>query len=168
QKNHHRETGDHDDRARPAEQLRALAFFGGNRCSIDHDLTEDESGGESARMGEVIDSWKQKTKDRDVDKPADDLAAQHLHAGASPSRCNRKQHTDQAQQRARPAHTDFPDATAEDISTNSSNDVDEKIARRAVELFNLRPDVHQHPHVEDDMHHATMKKNSGHETPRLC
>src|SRR3984957_10699582 len=57
--------------------------------------------------------------------------------------------------------------TAENVAADSGDDVYKEIARRSVELFDLRADIHQHPHVEEDVQNTAVKENGGDEPPGL-
>src|SRR5580658_5466173 len=56
---------------------------------------------------------------------------------------------------------------AQQISPDSSDNVNEKISRGAVHLLNLRAHIHQYPHVESDVQNAAVKKCSHNQPPRL-
>src|SRR5580658_7694989 len=56
---------------------------------------------------------------------------------------------------------------AQQISPDSSDNVNEKISRGAVHFLNLRTHVHQYPHVESDVQNAAVKKCSHDQSPRL-
>src|ERR1700719_1038320 len=57
--------------------------------------------------------------------------------------------------------------TAQNVAGDTSEHVDKEKSRRTVQLFNLRANIHQHPHVENDMHQAAVEEHSHHEPPRL-
>src|SRR5579863_1071360 len=56
---------------------------------------------------------------------------------------------------------------AQNIATDASNDIDEEKSRCPVNLFNLWPKVHQHPHIEHNVHQAAMEKHCHDKPPRL-
>jgi hypothetical protein len=91
-----------------------------------------------------------------------------LHPSAPAAYCHGEQHADQSDDRSRTADARvIADTAAENISADSGCDIHEEVARRAVRLFNQRADVHQNPHVEDDVQDAAMKENRGDQPPRL-
>ena len=61
----------------------------------------------------------------------------------------------------------MPHQTAKNVAADSGDNVDEQIARRSVKLFDLRANVHEHPHIEEDVQNAAVEKNGGDEPPGL-
>src|SRR5580700_3684969 len=59
------------------------------------------------------------------------------------------------------------ESAAKKISGYSCQNIHEEKTRRAVEFLKLRANVHQHPHIEYDVHQAAVKENSHHQPPWL-
>src|SRR5277367_257765 len=57
--------------------------------------------------------------------------------------------------------------TADEISADSGHHVDKQVARRSVQLFNLRANIQQHPHIENDMENAAVEEHGSYKSPRL-
>src|ERR1700720_862816 len=57
--------------------------------------------------------------------------------------------------------------TAQNVAGDPSEHVDKEKSRRAIQLFNLWANIHQHPHIENDMHQAAVKEHGHHKPPRL-
>ncbi len=49
----------------------------------------------------------------------------------------------------------------------SRRNIEEKIARRSIKLFQRRAELHQRHHVESDVDQPGMKKHRGDQTPPL-
>ena len=166
-KDHHREAGDDDQRRDPAERVGQLPLFGRRRRPIRHDFADQKTGDEPARVRPVVDSWKEQSPYADVNQPADQLPAQHLHARTAPARRDGQKHADQAYDCAGAADAEMSERAAEDVSADSGDNVNEEITSGTVEFLDLRANVHQHPHVETDVEDAAVKENGGDESPRL-
>ena len=63
----------------------------------------DEAGDEAAQVGVIVHAANEKTGDRDVHEPVDQLAAQHAHADALAIGGEGEQDADHAEQGARSA-----------------------------------------------------------------
>src|SRR5580700_2153974 len=118
-------------------------------------------------MGVIVNSGKQKSPNRDVNEPSNDLAAEHLHTSAFTACGDCEEDADQSKQCTRSAYAEMPSEAAQKVARDSGKHVDEEKSSRAIQLFNLRPDIHQHPHVEDDVHQAAVKKYSHGKAPGL-
>src|SRR3989441_1981027 len=83
---HGSEAGYHDEACGPAERIGALALSGVHRLAVGHHPAQQEAGGQTSQVGSVVDPADNEAKDKNVDHPADQLAANHLHVRAPSAR----------------------------------------------------------------------------------
>ncbi len=97
--NHESEAHRNGNPRNPAQQIRALAFGNVRGSPVGHQSAEQIARNKPAKVREIVGcSSSQETQDRNINKPANQSAAQGLSLKALPAlRCS-EQYTDEAQQ----------------------------------------------------------------------
>src|SRR2546425_1155592 len=149
----------------PAEHVGALALSGVHRLAVGHHPAQQEAGGQTSQVGSIVDPADNESKDKNVNHPADQLAANHLHVRAPSARRNGQHQTDQPHQSAGGPDAEVASDRTGEKAGDSGSDIKKQIARRPVHLFHLRPNVHQHPGIHRDVQDAAVEEDGHHKAP---
>src|SRR5207245_6506701 len=150
--NHHHKTCQNNNARKPAKRIRPLSLARVHRLAIGIDLPKYKSSRKASQMRGIVDAEAAPKSDEEQDDDRiDQLGPQLAHERPSALGGDCEHGSDQPQQRAARAEGKVPRQGAYKESKRPRNDVQKKISRRSVELFQRRTKLHESHHVESDV-----------------
>src|SRR5712671_5538269 len=114
-------------------------------------------------MRPVVNSHAHKSQHKKNHYRTDQARTKFAHVRTSALAGDSQHCADQSEQTAAGTQRIMSDERASQKSKSSGDDVQEKIARRAIEFFKCRPELHQGHHVETDGNQSAVQKHRGDE-----